>query len=224
MVATGRSRSVTRVWSRAKELVVENQICEGPEVEEVLDLGMVLGQNQAFGFLAGRCSAAQAEGIRRLRNDKLYKRVTEHWRDFCPRYLKMSGSQADAIIRLWEEFGPGYFEMAQLTRVSPETYRALEPAIENGVLNVNGEQIALTVENSRKVAAAVSEVRRSLPSKKQAPVAAPDRIARLDQLCTTIIDEFFGIPHDAEEPTRVFKAALVRLHGALSRLRKEYGI
>ena len=115
------------------------------EVNEVLDLGVVLGQNQAFGLIAGRCSAAQAESIRRIRTEQLYKRVAEHWRDFCPQYLKMSGSQADNIIRLWEEFGAGYFEVAQLTRVSPETYRAIEPAVENGVLNLNGEQIELTL-------------------------------------------------------------------------------
>jgi hypothetical protein len=203
---------------------MENQIGERPEVDEMLDLGMVLGQNQAFGFLAGRCSAAQAESIRRIRNEKLYKRIREHWKEFCPQYLKMSGTQADSIIRLWEEFGAGYFEMAQLTRVSPETYRALQPAIGNGVLNVNGEQIALTVENSRKVAAAVSEVRRSLPPKKPAAPAAHSRITRLDQLCTAIIEEFWDIPRESEEPTRVFKAALVRLHGSLTQLRKEYGI
>ncbi len=149
---------------------MENQICERPAVDEMLDLGMVLGQNQAFGFLAGRCSAAQADTIRRLRNEKLYKRVTEHWREFCPEYLKMSGAQADSIIRLWEEFGAGYFEIAQLTRVSPETYRALAPAVDNGVLNLNGEQIELTIENSRKVAAASR-----LPSESTASIGSAPR-------------------------------------------------
>ena len=105
----------------------------------------------------------------------------------------MSGTQADSIIRLWEEFGAGYFEIAQLTRVSPETYRALAPSVENGVLNVNGEQIELTIENSRKVAAAVSQVRRSLPSKTPADTPVIGRLDRLDQLCTAIIDEFDGI-------------------------------
>ena len=203
---------------------MENQNCEAPKVDEMLDLGVVLGQNQAFGFLAGRCSAAQAESIRRLRNEKLYKRVTEHWKAFCPQYLKMSGTQADTIIRLWEEFGAGYFEVAQLTRVSPETYRALEPAVNQGVLNLNGEQIELTVENSHKVAAAVSELRRSLPPKKPEPeLGLDERIKRLDRLCTTVIEEFSGIPRSSQEPTRIFKSALVRLHAALTELRREFG-
>ena len=37
----------------------------------LLELGVVLGQNQAFGVVAGRCSAAQAQTIRRLREENL---------------------------------------------------------------------------------------------------------------------------------------------------------
>jgi hypothetical protein len=203
---------------------MENQICERPEVEELLDLGRVLGQNQAFGFLAGRCSAAQAESIRRLRNDRLYKRVTEHWKEFCPRYLKMSGTQADHIIRLWEEFGAGYFEMSQLTRVSPETYRQLEPSVNDGVLNINGEKIELTIENSRKVAAAVLEVRRARAPKSPAATSElpmTDRIMQLNMLCSQIIEEFSGIPRSSEENFKRLREVVLRLHSSLSRIRKE---
>ena len=58
-----------------------------------------------------------------IRNDKLYNGRTEHWGDFCTRYLKMTKQNADRIIRLLEEFGPGYFQLSQITRISPETYR-----------------------------------------------------------------------------------------------------
>jgi len=40
-----------------------------PEIAEVFDLGMVLGQNQALALVASRCSAAQAEGLCRLRQE-----------------------------------------------------------------------------------------------------------------------------------------------------------
>jgi hypothetical protein len=208
------------------EFGMENQISERPEVDGLLDLGMVLGQNQAFGFLAGRCSAAQAEALGRLRNERLYKRVTEQWNEFCPQYLRMSGTQADRIIHHWEEFGAGYFEMTQLTRVSPDTYRLLEPAIHDGVLNANGEQIQLTIENSRKVAAVVSEIRRAQPSKQPAPAAEraldmADRIGRLDQLCATVIEEFSEIPSAADENHKRLRELLQRMQSALSRLRKE---
>ncbi len=116
---------------------------------------------------SGGCSAAQAEGIRRLRDGKLFKQCCENWEDFCPHYLKMSRAEADRMIRLLEEFGPSYFELAQLTRVSAETYRAIQPAIRNGSLHYQGEAIEITPENSRRVAAAVAELRRAIPRKTE---------------------------------------------------------
>ncbi len=192
------------------------------EVNEVLDLGIVLGQNQAFALMAGRCSAAQAESLRRLRTEKLYKRVSEHWKEFCPQYLKLSASQADNIIRLWEEFGAGYFEIAQLTRVSPETYRALAPAVENGVLNLNGEHIELTIENSRKVAAAVAKIRRALPQKDLPEIPIPDRVERLVKLCNTLADEFGAIPDISAEAFARYRVALLNLYTMLGNIRRQF--
>jgi hypothetical protein len=37
------------------------------------DIG--LGQNRAFGLIAGRCSAAQAEGLRRLHDENQYTKM-----------------------------------------------------------------------------------------------------------------------------------------------------
>ena len=126
---------------------MENQNREAAQVDDLLELEMLLGQNEAFGFLGGRCSAAQAKSIRRLRNQKLYK-----------------------------------------------------------------------------VAAAVSETRRSLPSKKPVrELGLDERIARLDRLCSTIIDELSAIPRSLEEPTIILKSALVRLHAALTQFRNEFG-
>src|SRR3974390_2597486 len=110
---------------------------------QLMELGFALGQNHTFGLLAGRCSAAQAQGIRRLREEKLYKRCCEKGDDFCPGYLKMSRAEADRIVRLLEEFGPAYFELSQLTRISPVVFRAIAPAVTDGVLHHNGEAIAL---------------------------------------------------------------------------------
>jgi len=41
----------------------------------------------------------------------------------------MTGRQADKIIHLWEELGADHFDLARLTRISPETYCAIAPAI-----------------------------------------------------------------------------------------------
>src|SRR5689334_8730568 len=158
----------------------------------LLDLGAILGQNLAFSLVAGRCSAAAAERLRHLREEKLYKRCTEKWEDFCPQYLKISRVEADRTIRLWEEFGPVYFELSQLTRVSPQTFRAIAPAIQDGALRYNGETIALNAENSRKVAAAVAGLRSSLP-KKSPDMDLERRIAKLEKTCAAVIAEFESI-------------------------------
>src|SRR5215831_24415 len=184
----------------------------------VLELGIALGQTNAFGLVAGRCSAAQAEGIRRSREQKLYKGCAEKWDDFCPQYLKMSRSEADRTIKLLEEFGPAYFELSQLTRVSPETYRAIAPHIENGALRYNGEAIELNTENSRKVAAAVAEMRSAIPKKTSTmdeltqennglihESDVQQKIHKLAQCCFTILAEFDKIARDERlGVTRIF--------------------
>ena len=40
--------------------------------QQVLELGIMLGQRRAFGLVTGRCSAAQAECLRKVRDEKTY--------------------------------------------------------------------------------------------------------------------------------------------------------
>jgi hypothetical protein len=193
---------VPAAWIEAAgpEVTVEKRVSSELPAggEALLELGIALGQSHAFGMVAGRCSAAQAESIRRLRDGKLFKECCESWEDFCPQYLKMSRAEADRMIRLLEEFGPAYFELAQLTRVSAETYRAIQPAIRNGSLHYQGEAIEITPENSHKVAAAVAELRRAIPCK-----AEPSMLARGIQAAL----------HDMDASTRIDK--LERFHAEL---------
>jgi hypothetical protein len=194
---------------------------------ELLDLGSVLGQNLTFGLVAGRCSAAQAASLRRLREERIYKRVAPNWRDFCPQFLKMSRTQADQVIQLLDEFGPAYFELAQLTRVSAETYRAIAPSIRDGVLHSHGDAIDLTVENTRKVAAAIAEFRRTLPVKKPAPqLPMHERLAELDKRCSVMIAEFeeISVKERRGENWLLFTATLARMASALRRIEMDNGM
>ena len=199
----------------------------------LLELGVALGQNHAFGLIAGRCSAAQAEGLWRLREEKLYKHCTEKWDDFCPRFLKISRSEADRTIKLWEEFGVAYFELSQLTRVSPETFRAIAPAIQDGALHYNGEVIDLNSGNSHKVATAVAELRRAIPKRStesrslmreiQSICHEADftvRIGKLNECCIALVAEFEKISSDeALGPVRMlFETALTRVRSELGRV------
>jgi hypothetical protein len=70
------------LWPRTTGDLTETSNCELPaDVAELLELGSFLGQSQAFGLVAGRRSAAQAASLKRLRDEKKYKRVKEHWCD-----------------------------------------------------------------------------------------------------------------------------------------------
>jgi len=197
----------------------------------VLDLGVALGQSQTFSLVAGRCSAAQAATLLRLRQERNYLKCASNWRDFCTKYLKISGSEADKIIRLWEEFGASYFELAQLIRISPEGYRAIEPAVKDGALHHEGESIEFDAENSRKLAEAVTELRSEAAHTKPARKAPRqremhERIADLDRSWTKLIREFQQISRKERsgENWILLTRVLMRARSELSQLERENGL
>jgi hypothetical protein len=207
----------------------------------LLDLGVALGQTHAFGLIAGRCSAAQADAIRRLRDQRLYKRVSETWDDFCRSYLRISKPEADRTIRLLEEFGPVYFDVSQLTRISPETYRAIAPAIQDGKLHFNGEEIPLSPEHSRKVAAAVAEMRSAIPKRTTNPevqrlmrelndsqhdLHLGERIVKLHECCMAIVKELERISSDERlsDSRMIFNSAVAAAYEEFGRLALTHGL
>jgi len=198
------------------------------EVADWFELGHSLGQNHAFAVIAGFCNAAQAAGLHRIREEKVYQRCGMNWDEFCPAYLKICRSEADKIIRLWQEFGAGYFELAQLTRVSAETYRAIAPSVQEGHLLHNGESIEMNPQNSRKVAAAVAEMRRELAASKDAahPGEIPDRLTELEKRCTGIVREFREVAQaQSSEIDRIsLTCVLYGLNGALQEIAMDYNL
>ena len=81
-----------------------------PDEQQVLELGIMLGQRRAFGMVAGRCSAAQAECLRKVRDEKTYLKFATNWAGFCERHLKISKRTADRAIALLKKHGALYFE------------------------------------------------------------------------------------------------------------------
>jgi biotin operon repressor len=149
------------------------------------DLGTWLGRRQAFGMMAGRASAADAQCLRYIRDRKLYKCKTSSWGEFCARYLGASRAHVDRMIQHLEEFGPEFFNLTQLTRISPETYRAIAPQVTEDGLRLGDEVIALSPENSAKVSAAVARLRKR-PSAAASP-ASKDQFAILEKRFQTLI-------------------------------------
>jgi hypothetical protein len=140
------------------------------------ELGIIVGQQSAFSLVAGRCSAAEAAAIQRIRRERLYDASGLNWHEFCPRHLGMSRSQADRVIGYLQEFGPEFFELTQLSRISPDDYRAIAPAVKDGHIHWRNEAIALIPENREKVAAAVTGLRDA--AKPSVPALPPPAAAR----------------------------------------------
>lgn len=155
-----------------------NELKITPSADEAseFELGLMLGSRKAFAAVAGRCSAADAECLRRIRDEKLYLRRAATWEEFCPSHLGLSRAHANRIIRHLEEFGPDYFEIAQLKRITPEQYRAIAPAIRERSIHVDGHAIALIPENSDRVAAAVAALRQAATPEAAPPLSAEARM------------------------------------------------
>jgi len=197
---------------------MENEILELPaDSAGLLDLGAVLGQIRAFAHIAGRSTAAQAGFLKQLRDEKSYKQLCSDWRQFCPTYLNISGSQADRIIGLLEEFGPGIFDLKQLMNISTETYRIVEPAVKDHAIHHNGEAIELDPTNAQKIAAVVAGLRRQAAVK---PPVNPvqNRIANLEKRFFALLDEIDAIWNKGLEDSGLFSGALMRMSDAMSRL------
>jgi len=183
-------------------------------VADDLDLGRLLGRREAFNVVAARCSAADATLLRDMRAQKVFAGRCADWGEFCEKYLHTSKTNANRLIHLLETHGPQYFELAQLTRISPETYSAIAPAIKDGALHTEGEAIALIPENADKVAAAVAALRKKEP--KPAPVEAPpvDPFAALDAHTRELVDEFTSLSsryHDRPRLSNAIGALRLRL-------------
>lgn len=197
-----------------------------PDLAATLDLGSALGQSHAYSLVAGRCSASQAACLHRIRTTRVYLHQSSCWRDFCSHHLGIDGRNADKIVHLWEEFGATYFELAQLTSISPDTYRALAPSIRDGALHLNGEVIDLAPENSPRLAAAIAGFRRTIPAAQPRQLQPHERLAALDERCDAIIAELrqFSRKERCGENWLQFTRVLSRLSAALHRLELENGL
>jgi len=158
---------------------------------EVLDLGKVLGRREAMALVAGRCSASEAACLREVRESKQYRTLAPTWGQFCEDHLNMSKANADRLIRLLERFGPAYFEMSGLTRISPEGYARIADAVQPDGLHWKGEVIALLPENSERLSAAVKEFRGA--PEKPARVSPTARLDALEKRSAQTAAEFAGL-------------------------------
>jgi len=178
---------------------------DATNLEDAVDLGAWLGRKQAFSGMAGRCSAADAHCLLRLREGKKYKAFGLTWDAFCTARLGISRSLADKTIRLLEEFGETYFHLAGLIPIAPEDYRLIAGSVSAEGVEHAGEAIPIAPHNAVKLAEAVGKLRRQArlalapPAPKPAPqpAAQPEPAAKCDPLCGAL-DALQDVVEDLE--------------------------
>lgn len=185
-----------------------------------LHLGRLIGRREAFSAMAARCSSAEAQQLKDIRDSKAYLSQAKDWETFCATILHISDDTANRIIHLLEKFGSPYFEIAQLTRVSAKTYPAIAGAIHDGALHHNGEIIPLDLENAPRVAAAVAEIRKqnAAPPALPAPEAPAENAAkRLERRCAELVDDFVSTGRECPQLVRAILYSIRQRMDALER-------
>jgi orotidine-5'-phosphate decarboxylase len=136
-----------------------------------IELGQWMGRREAFGLVAGRCSAADVESLRRIREDKMYRELDCSWAEFCAHHLHVARRSVDRAIGYLQEFGPAFFHVTQLAHIGPKEYRAIAQHVSERGVDVDGNVVALLPENGQKVAAAVTELLKRLQPQCRRPPA-----------------------------------------------------
>jgi hypothetical protein len=150
--------------------------------EALMSLGAWLGRHQAFGLIANRCSAADAECLKAIRDSGEFKQLGLTWEQFCTKHAGVSRVHAERQIHYLEEFGGNYFRFAEVMPISAGTYRLIAGAVSDQGLECNGERIPLVRENRAKVAAALTAIRAKAESRSTGRPSIAAARKRLDAL------------------------------------------
>ena len=126
-------------------------------------LGRWMGRREAFALVAGRCSAAEAESLRHIRDEKLYRTLSQNWDEFCTAYVGVSRRSVERNIALLDEFGPLFFDVSQVAHIGPDEFRAIAADIDAEGVHLDGAVVRLLPENGAEAAAAVNELLRRVP-------------------------------------------------------------
>ena len=189
------------------ELIVNDApVLDGADAQSI-ELWQWMGRREAFSLIAGRCSAADIEIIRRIKEEKLYARMNCSWSEFCARHLHVARRTVDKEIAYLHAFGPAFFTIRQLTHVRIKDYRAIAEHITEQGVNLDGNVVALLPENSQPLAAAVEELVRRSGNPRREAAPAPAKFDDLLKRCqaTGLALHSFAAQLDAEQ-----KSALVK--------------
>jgi hypothetical protein len=162
-----------------------------------LDLGCLLGRSQAFGFVASKWNAAQAQCLLDIREQRHFQALGLTWEEFCGRYAGVSRSYADQIIRNLKEFGEVYFRLSEILHISETAYRQIAGAVDGDAIEIEGERIPIVPENAARIRKHIARLRADLDQARAA--RPPDSIislrTRLDE-CLQEMARFARVSRD----------------------------
>src|SRR4029077_10646045 len=155
-------QKMARELSSPSRRIMEHQpeVLNNPVADDTaFELGQGVGRRQAFGLIAGKTAAADVECLRRIRDGNLFRAKGVDWAEFCQKYAGVTSSYANRLIRQFEEFGPNYFDLSKMMRISADSYRKIVEAVSDDGIAFGGGKIAISPENSDKIAEAVNALR-----------------------------------------------------------------
>jgi hypothetical protein len=148
-----------------------------------VNIGVWIGRQQAFSLMRGCSTLAQARALKEVRESRIYEALGLTWEEFCRHYAGISKRYADRIIRQLDENGEAYFRLSEVARVGPETFRQIAGSVTAETIEIDGEKVALSVENGPRIRAAIQKLRTQAPKPPQsapAPSSEPNWQARFD--------------------------------------------
>jgi hypothetical protein len=138
-----------------------------------------IGKIQVLGLIAKGCTAAQAACMKQFRDTDYHKTINLTWAEFCPKYFGISRDTADQQIRCLEQLGAAWFRLNEVVRISPKTFRRIRSAIQGESLEIDGQMVPITPENSVRIRDTVLKMRAELsrpapPEEPVGPYASPE--------------------------------------------------
>jgi len=166
-----------------------NEIQHPLQPENGDELQRWLGRREAFGAIAGRCSAADVACLKQIRDRKLYLTEASTWEEFCSKKLKVTRRTVDRDIKLLDELGLEYYLLAQLVRITPVEFRRIRQHVTDEGVNLGGEVIALLPENTERLADAITQLRETPAIRAQREQARFDDLLKRCARVNSILEE-----------------------------------
>jgi hypothetical protein len=174
------------------------------QTQPEIDAATWVGRQQAFAVMASKCTLAQAECLRQMRDTRAYAAYGLTWDQFCRQHAGIARSQADRLIHQLNEFGAAYFRLSELVRISDTTYRKLAPRVQGETIELGGQQIAILPENAAKLRAGIHKLRHELRNLQTEMLFHRAEMAELQKRLEEVLGEFsrrarYPLPSDQRE-------------------------